>query len=219
MADRRISPDEARSLRSAERDGRLLKVASSAPASWDAGKRSARFTMTSQRVDRMGDTVMTAGIDTTEFMKNPVAFVNHDSASWPVGLWSSVQKYLFRAPPHMEGDLVLAASGGPIAQIDEAGWAIEHGLARACSIGFLPDWSQVEKALDAKGIWDGGLIFHKAELLECSLCGIPANPAALAKGFAPQAKGTRSFDKAVAQRLRQLEVDAIKKRGGGHGSG
>jgi hypothetical protein len=107
----------------------------------------------------------------------------------------------------------LSRERGPIAQIDEAAWAIQNGLARACSIGFLPDWSQVEKAVDAKGNWDGGLIFHKAELIECSLCGIPANPAALSKGFhgQPQAKGTRSFDKAVAHRLRLLEVDALKR--------
>ena len=217
---RRISPDEARSLRSAERDGRLVKVASTAPASWNPGTRSARFVMTAQSPDRMLDVVVTAGLDTTSFQKNPGAYFAHDSSNFPIGQWQDLQKYLHAAPPRMEGTLQLGPAGGPIPEIDQAAWSLQHGLLRAASIGFLPNWDAVEKILD-KGDWLGGLLFHETELLECSLVGIPASRESLAKGLGgqPQAKGTRSFDQAVAQRLRQLEVDAIRKRGGGHGSG
>jgi hypothetical protein len=217
MADRRISPDEARHLRSAAMLGdRLVKLAST-PTSWDASKRSACFVMTSQTPDRMGDIVVTAGVDTTEFMRNPQAFLNHNSASWPIGQWTNVVKHLRAQTPRMEGDLVLHEGSGPIAQIDEAAWMIERGYMKACSIGFLPDWSACERVLNADGMWDGGLIFHKAELLECSLCGIPANPAALAKGLGKsQDKGFETWlrtpegERAVRRRMRQIELARIR---------
>jgi hypothetical protein len=209
---RKISADEARSLRAGDLRGDVLqKVASAAPSTWNAAQRSARFTMTAQIADRYGDVVMTAGLDTTEFMRNPVAFLNHASMNFPIGSWQNVTKYLFRNPPHMQGDLTLAASGGPIAQIDEAAWAIEHGLMKAASIGFLPNWDSVEKIVDAKGNWSGGLQFNEAELLECSLCGIPANPQALARGLGISARGLHlPSARAVARRRRELELQVLR---------
>jgi hypothetical protein len=184
----RISADEAHAARATHlrvgSDGRerLLKLAS-APSTWNAGTRSARFVMTSQTVDRYGDIVVTNGVDTTEFGKNPVALLNHDSTDWPIGTWANVDKKTRTKPPRMEGDLMLHEADGPVETINQAAWMIERGYMRACSIGFIPDWNEVEKAVGADGEWKGGIQFNKAELLECSLCGIPANPQALAKGL------------------------------------
>ncbi len=184
----RISADEAHAARESHLrvgpDGRerLLKVAS-APSSWNSKARSARFVMTSETVDRYGDIVVTNGVSTEEFAKNPVALLNHDSNDWPIGVWKNVEAKTRTRPPRMEGDLVLHESGGPIPTVDQAAWMIERGYMRACSIGFIPDWNNVEKALNADGEWQGGIKFNKAELLECSLCGVPANPQALAKGI------------------------------------
>jgi hypothetical protein len=73
MRTTRISADEAFALRKDHlRGGELLKV-SSAPASWNSGARSARFIMTTQGRDRIGDVVVTAGLDISEFEKNPQA--------------------------------------------------------------------------------------------------------------------------------------------------
>jgi hypothetical protein len=95
----KISPDEARSLRAGDLRGDVLqKVASTAPASWDAGTRSARFVMSSEAVDRYGDIVKIGGMNIAEFAKNPQAFVNHNSSSWPIGSWVGLQKYLHAAP-------------------------------------------------------------------------------------------------------------------------
>jgi hypothetical protein len=183
----RISADEAADLRRDHLrrgvDGDLLMKVAQAPSTWDAAKRSARFTMTSQTTDRYGDVVVTSGLDTTEFERNPVAFLNHDSRAWPIGTWSNVSKMLRGRPPRMEGDLVLHKSGGPVPEVDQAAWMIENGYMRACSIGFIPDWDAIEKVLDAEGGWTGGLQFNKAEIVECSLCGVPANPEALAKSI------------------------------------
>jgi phage head maturation protease len=212
---RRISADETMALRKDQmRDGRLLKVASTAPSTWDAGQRSARFVMTSETPDRMGDVVIMDGIDIKEFTKNPVAFFSHNSANFPIGKWANLQRYSHAAVPRLEGTLQLAPGGGPIEQIDQAAWSIEHGLMKACSIGFLPDWNAAEKMINSAGDWEGGIQFNKVELLECSLVGIPANPQALAKGLASsqqRTRDTRSFDRAVRHRLRELEVDALKR--------
>jgi hypothetical protein len=185
----RISADEAHDARKDHLregpDGQecLLKTAR-APASWDATRRSARFVMSSQTKDRYGDIVVTAGIDTSNFESNPQAYLNHQSDSWPIGTWQNIEKQLRGRPPRMEGDLVIHKSGGPIPQIDQAAWMVEQGGMRAASIGFLPDWKQVEKVLEDDGNWQGGLQFNKTELAECSLCGVPANPDALAKSVA-----------------------------------
>jgi phage head maturation protease len=215
---RRISADEARSLRKGELrdDGRLLKVASTAASTWDAGTRSARFVMTSETPDRLGDIIRMDGVDIAQFMRNPVAFFSHDSASWPIGKWANLQRYSHAAVPRLEGDLQLAPGGGPIATIDEAAWAIANGLTRACSIGFLPDWSAASKVINSAGDWEGGIQFNKVELLECSLVGIPANPSALAKGFGKlHAHGHHlPSHREVSQRKREIELAAIVKRGG-----
>jgi hypothetical protein len=216
---RRISADEARHLRSADMRGdRLVKLAST-PTTWNANKRSARFVMTSAMADRMGDIVSTDGLSVAEFMRNPQAFLNHKSSSWSIGQWTNIVKHLRAMPPRMEGDLILHEASGPVPEIDQAAWMIERGYMKACSIGFLPDWSAIEKVLTESGDWTGGLRFNRAELLECSLCGIPANPQALAKGLNPQDKGfaawlnTPEGERAARQHVRQLELAALKQRG------
>jgi hypothetical protein len=219
MADRRISADEARRLRSADMLGdRLVKI-SSTPTSWNASKRSARFVMTSQTPDRYGDIVVTDGVNMSEFMKNPVAFLNHNSASWPIGQWANVEKQLRGRPPHIEGDLVLHEASGPVPEIDQAAWMVERGYLKACSIGFLPDWDAAEKVLDATGEWRGGIQFNRSEMLECSLCGIPANPQALVKGTGGKPPKDTRFEawlrtpegeRAARQRVRQIELARIR---------
>jgi hypothetical protein len=164
----RLSADEARNLRKADlRGDRLVKAASAAPTSWDAGRRSAKFVMSAQAPDRYGDVVVTDGIDVTHFEKNPQAFLQHNSSSFPIGQWQGLQKYLHAAPPRLQGTLQLAPAGGPIPEIDQAAWSIQHGMLRAASIGFLPNWDSVEKIVE-KGVWTGGLMFNQAELLDLS---------------------------------------------------
>jgi phage head maturation protease len=223
MRTARISADEAHALRREQLrrvDDALVKEAVAAPASWNPQKRSARFVMTSQAVDRAGDVVMTRGLDTKRFAANSVAFLNHDSRSWPIGSWANLTKWLIADPPRMEGDLVLHAAGGPIPEIDQAAWAIEHGMLRACSIGFLPAWDSVERVLDAKGNWTGGLRFNQAELLECSICGVPMNPDAMAKGarratVPPRPRPTKAEVDRLKRRLeRQVDLDRLRAKWG-----
>jgi hypothetical protein len=188
MRTKRISADEAHELRKDQMrqgaDGsELMMKAAKGPSTWDSGSRSARFVMSSQSVDRMGDVVVTAGLDITEFEQNPIALMSHRSDTWPIGTWKNVEKMLRTRPPRMEGDLSFLKAGGPNPEVDTAAWYAENGYVRGASIGFIPDFDQIEMMLDEDGSWTGGLQFNAAKILECSLCAIPANQDALAKAF------------------------------------
>lgn len=188
MKTKRISADEAIAKAKANEQTRetsagiTLVKAAKAPPSWDKNERSARFVMTSQAQDRYGDIVVTDGVDLSEFEQNPVGLLFHNSRTWPVGHWANMEKMLRGRPPRLEGDLIMLPAGGPVKEVDEAAWMIENGGIRACSIGFLPDWDEVESVLDDEGKWMG-MRFVRSTLLECSICAIPANPQALAKSF------------------------------------
>ncbi len=223
MQTKRISADEAHAARKEHLrlgpDGKergLLKVAS-APSTWNAEKRSARFVMTSQSKDRYGDVVVTNGADISEFEKNPVAFLNHNSHEWPIGKWENVAKMTKARPPRMEGDLVLLEEDSPIPQATQAAWMIERGHMRACSIGFIPDWNEIEMMLDGEGNWTGGLQFNKSEIIECSLCGVPANQDALAKDFTQHAAfALESVEYVLDNYARDADGDLIQREAFDH---
>lgn len=182
---KKVSADEAQTnrekhMRGGAGGGQLVKAAK-APPSYDKDRRSARFIMTTQQVDRYGDIVVTAGADMTEFLRNPVGLLFHSSRTWPVANWTNVESILKGRPPRMEGDFEILAPGGPVPEVDQCAWMIENGGIRACSIGFMPDWDNVEMVMDDDGQWTYGYRFNEWELTECSVCAIPANAGALVK--------------------------------------
>lgn len=189
MPLKKISADEAHSkitarglaIRSTPK-GDIIGKASSAPASWSAQNRSARFVMTTQQVDRYGDVVVTNGGDTTAFETNPVGLLFHQSRDWPIGTWKDLTK-VGGKNPRMLGDLHLLAADGPVPTIDQAAWMIEQGALRTVSIGFVPNWEMAEGIFTEDGAFTG-IQWNGWELVECSLVPVPANPGALAKDYA-----------------------------------
>lgn len=129
------------------------------------------FVLSDATVDRYGDIVEPSGWDLTTFKTNPIALFGHRS-DFPIGSWESVRV----EGKQLIGRLKLAARGTS-ARIDELIGLLEQGVLRAVSVGFRPvEW----EAIDPKEPYNG-YRYTKQELLECSLCAIPANPAALAK--------------------------------------
>ncbi len=181
---KKASADEARAKRKDHTKdaagGTAIIKGFRAPPSFDATNRSARFIMTSETEDRYGDIVVQSGIDTTRFEENPVALLFHNSRSWPCGNWSNITKVLSGRPKRTEGVLNFLPDG-----IDpDADRAVAHvaaGTLRTVSIGFIPDWEQIEFILDDDEDWTGGFRYLASELLECSLVPIPAQPDALVK--------------------------------------
>lgn len=124
------------------------------------------YVMSDETVDRMGDVIEARGWTLGNFAKNPIALFNHDS-KFIVGHWTDVKVEAGR----LIGKLNLLPAGIS-ERLDEIRAAVEAGVLRAVSVGF--------HAIDAEPMGKGGVRFKKAELVECSLVSIPANPNALA---------------------------------------
>lgn len=156
--------------------GDALTKVHKAPASWNGDGRSATFVMTAEVVDRYGDVVVTKGGDVTEFERNPVCLWAHNSWSHPIGMWEDVKK-ISGSPRRMEGRAMLCEEG-TTEDCDMVAKLLASNMVRACSIGFIPkQWEAIRDDRDRIV----GFKFLEWELLECSICSIPANPAALVK--------------------------------------
>lgn len=174
MPEKLISVDEFMSKRHAGAKGDKLFKAAKAPTSWSEETRSAVFVMSTQDEDRDGDVVFTAGIDTTEFEKNPVALLFHKSREFPIGTWSNLQK----GARQLEGTCTFIPEGVED-EADVAAKLVAAGVLRACSIGFIPKTIAMRTLENGDPTWSYEI--RECELVECSIVPIPANPGALIK--------------------------------------
>lgn len=153
---------------------------------------------TDTSVDRDGEIVDPAGLDLTNFLKNPVLLYAHDYRSDPIGKVVSIK---------LEGSRILFTPEFAIGISERAKQYFElckQGFLNAFSIGFIPqEWSDRKNA-------DGSSnrVFTKSELLEISLVPVPANPNALIlartyKGF----DGDKGFDEDI---IKGIEMVAEK---------
>ncbi|WP_043353653.1 HK97 family phage prohead protease [Methylobacterium sp. B1] len=194
MASKRVSIDEylgSRGYGGVERkhfardSGVIIKAAPTgiAKARYDEDARTMRFVMSAEVEDRDRDIVVQAGLNTTEFEKNPVAPWSHRAGDPPVGTWSDLEKSLGGRPKRTEGTLTLVKGDVMADRLDVH---FQAGSIRACSIGFMPlSIERREVPEDQQGgYFYPGYMIHEAELYECSPCCVPANPAALAKAAA-----------------------------------
>lgn len=167
-------------FRAAARDGArptggVMRASAAPPIVPTDDSRTVRFCFSDGSVDRCGDTISPDGWDTAAFRQNPVALWAHDSYSPPIGRASNIKVEGGR----LMGDIVFAsAEQYPLAetifQLTKA------GFLSAVSVGFLPtewEWS-TDKARPY------GIDFKKQELLEISVCPVPANAHALAEARA-----------------------------------
>jgi len=132
------------------------------------------WTLSTFDLDRFGERVDPNGWDFLQYQKNPVVEWAH--------------RYDIPAIGKMEG-LKIDDNGlhGIVIfnskDYDTFGWSIgervKNGVIRAGSVGFRVMEIEIP---DRKTQEDGtALIFRKQELLEFSICNVPANPFALAK--------------------------------------
>jgi hypothetical protein len=187
----KVSVDEFLSQRKDfVKSGDVLMKVSKGVSSWNPDRRSARFIMSAEVEDRYKDIVIQAGIDLTEFEKNPAAPFAHNSRSFPVGNWSNLAKVLSGRPKRLEGDLTLIEEGAD-PDADRLAKHIAAGTMRACSIGFIPTEIERREVPEDKrdSYYYPGYLIHTCELLECSPCLIGANPAAIAKAIEEGADG------------------------------
>jgi HK97 family phage prohead protease len=134
------------------------------------------WTLSTFDLDRFGERIDPEGWDFKRYMDNPIVEWAHN--------------YMIPAIGKIEG-LTVDDNGihGLVFFNDKSfdifGWGIgqrvKAGVIRAGSVGFRPIEIEIPSKEDSK---DGtSLIFRKQELLEFSICNIPANPYALAKNI------------------------------------
>ena len=134
------------------------------------------WTLSTYDLDRYGERIDPAGWDIGRYMDNPVV-------EWA---------HCFHIPAIGKIEGLLADDAGLHGLVlfndkafDPFGWSIgqrvKAGVIRAGSVGFRPIEIELPSNEDGK---DGtSLIFRKQELLEFSICNVPANSYALAKNI------------------------------------
>lgn len=115
-------------------------------------------------VDRVGDRVFIAGMDTAEFERNPIMLAGHDSSALPVGFWK-VWKDGNGADMALMASPVFSASN-PLG-IQMKGQVAEGSL-RTVSVGFT--------SRNPKPNAYGGLDHTNTKLMEVSFVALPCNP-------------------------------------------
>jgi HK97 family phage prohead protease len=141
--------------------------------------RVVRFTASTPTVDRYNTIVKSEGIDTTRFKANPQFLWAHDGYGSLLGV-PSMDSVIGRiiswkaSPSAFVVDAEFApASVNPRAQ--QALDLVRGKFLNSVSIGFIPKtWH--EEVVDGRDT----TVFDSVELLEISLCSIPANPEAIA---------------------------------------
>jgi len=139
---------------------------------------------TNETVDRDGDIVRVAGVDTENYEKNPVILFAHNWHDYPVAKAKRIEK---------AGDkLLFEPEFAETEEGEKLKYLVENGYIKMTSIGFRPkkvfhkDEFETEiKALDADWfaknqdkLVSANRVIWESELYELSFVPIPANPTA-----------------------------------------
>lgn len=189
--------------------------------------------ITSETIDRDGEVLIPAGMNSKEFERNPTLFWNHDYAE-PVGKATMPLK---RKDREIVADFVFAKRpdgyGGEFFP-EVAAALVAQGIVSGVSVGYVPEEGGVRMATDVDRKKYGGQvsrIFSRWKLLEVSLAPLQANPEALItavrKGLCSPVGAKRWFGIDVPKRIvvtvdvparstaakpKPIDVDAIVRR-------
>ncbi|MEZ5017348.1 MAG: hypothetical protein R2800_09875 [Flavipsychrobacter sp.] len=142
-----------------------------------ATKKSISFVMSDESVNFYGFRVLTAGIDYSDFLNNPVGFWNHrnedeykEEALLPLFRWENIRVENSK----LIGDLVPDEDDEESMKVYGK---IERGFVNACSVTIEP----IEISEAPEDMLPGQTLptFTKSRLSECSPCGLPGNYNAL----------------------------------------
>jgi HK97 family phage prohead protease len=136
----------------------------------DTEARKIKFIISTESIDRYGDSVSAKGWDLGPYKKNPVVLFAHDNGRPPIAKATEVR---------VENNRLVATAQFPNRELSDFAFMIYQlyleGYMRATSVGFIPHkWSWVEDKDRVLGI-----DFEEQELLEFSAVPVPANPEAL----------------------------------------
>lgn len=156
-----------------------LANVSVARAAGGAGSRSARYVISTEEVDLMGDVVVQAGLRPVS--ERIPAQVDHSGSMRDlIGWWENIKTEGKRTL----ADLVLfppTPDGQQQRMHDVVRTLHEAGVRMAASIGFVPDTTEggYELLRDDANEHVTGIKFNRSTLVETSVVVVPANPGAL----------------------------------------
>jgi len=167
----------------------LLKANSEAGEGAAATPEGIAWTLSTFDLDRFGERIDPQGWDFKRYMENPVVEWAHRYDIPAIGKIDSLA---------VDDDGLNGLVFFNDKSYDHFGWAIgqrvKAGVIRAGSVGFRILEIEIPSKEDSR---DGtALIFRKQELLEFSVCNVPANPFALAKTMSRE-QGVVSNEKCV----------------------
>lgn len=134
------------------------------------GSRVVDFVISTDAVDRSGDTIAVDGWQLANYRKNPVVLWCHDSSLLPVGKASNVRVEDGKLKSSVEF-MTRDISGFA----DAVFQAVKGGFLNACSVGFAP----IKYAFSEADGRQWGVDYIQQELLEWSICPVPCNQEAL----------------------------------------
>jgi HK97 family phage prohead protease len=160
-----------------ERDGLAVELLAGVPfrlAVDGEGEQGTVWTFSTFDLDRFGERIDPAGWDFKRYLENPVVEWAHRYDIPAIGK----ADHIYTDDRGLHGVVIFNGK-----DYDPFGWAVgervKHGVIRAGSVGFRPVEIEIPSKENSR---DGTtLIFRKQELLEFSICNVPANPFALRK--------------------------------------
>jgi HK97 family phage prohead protease len=164
------------------------------------GSEGVAWTFSTFDLDRYGERIDPLGWDFSQFIKNPVIQWAHCFQIPAIGRAENIHV----DENGLHGSLIFNDK-----EYDRFGWSIgervKYGVIRAGSVGFRVIEIEIPSAADSK---DGtSLIFRKQELLEFSVCNVPANPWALIKNYIKgELEATREEEKEMINQVGPLVV-------------
>lgn len=169
-----------------------------------------RIVISDESINSYGFWVLTDGIDTAAFLKNPVMLWNHNrddhgtfNSQLPIGIWKDLR---------VENGVL---TGEPVFdETDEFALKIkqkyESGILNACSMGFMPlEWSDAPEMLK-----EGQTVatVTRCRLLEVSICDIPSNANATVVLYDENSKTINLSDlpnKAIGPKINHINMKEI----------
>lgn len=133
----------------------------------EAGKRSLDFAISTQSINRYGDTVANDGWRLDNFRKNPVVLWAHDNSMLPIGKASDI-----RVDGSALKSRITFTTAGDIRFNDNVFNMLRDGFLSAVSVGFVPIKFSYSKDKNRPF----GIDILEQELLEISVVTVPANP-------------------------------------------
>ena len=143
------------------------------------------FVFSSFALDRAGERIDCNGWELEQYLENPVVLWAHNSDIPAIGYAENLI-----CNTDLRGDVRFNPK-----EIDEFGWSIgqriKFGSIKCGSVGFLV--KELEFLEDEKNE-ERSVIFRKMELLEFSICNVPANPEAHILNADKAEKKNEGFD-------------------------